>query len=92
MARKLADRLSLEYVDAVHRTGDGRPQNEMENSYMQAHNVITAFSVTTVREGPVLLVDDIIDSRWTMTVIGNLLLQRGSGPVFPFGLSYAGND
>jgi ATP-dependent DNA helicase RecQ len=92
LARKLADRLSLEYVEAVVRTADNRQQNAMENSYMQAHNVITAFSVTSVRNGPVLLIDDIVDSRWTVSVIGNLLLQQGSGPVFPFGLSYAGND
>lgn len=32
---------------------------------------------------PVLLVDDIIDSGWTLTVLAALLRQAGSGPVFP---------
>ena len=37
--------------------------------------------------GPVLLVDDIVDSRWTMTAIGWLLREAGSGPVYPFALA-----
>ena len=43
----------------------------------------------TVPTGPVLLVDDIIDSRWTMTVAGWLLRTHGSGPVIPFVLAQA---
>ena len=37
-----------------------------------------------VPSGPILLVDDVADSRWTMTVLGDLLLSEGSGPVYPF--------
>ena len=33
--------------------------------------------------GPVLLIDDIVDSGWTLTVIAALLRQNGSGPVLP---------
>ena len=40
--------------------------------------------------GPVLLIDDIVDSRWTMTVAGSLLREQGSGPVLPFALAAAG--
>jgi ATP-dependent DNA helicase RecQ len=35
-------------------------------------------------KGAVLLIDDIVDSKWTLTVIAALLRQAGSGPVFPF--------
>jgi predicted amidophosphoribosyltransferase len=38
---------------------------------------------------PVFLVDDVIDSGWTMTLIATLLLLNGSGPVFPFALARA---
>jgi ATP-dependent DNA helicase RecQ len=38
-------------------------------------------------EGPVLLVDDIVDSRWTMTVVAALLRQAGCGPVYPLALA-----
>jgi ATP-dependent DNA helicase RecQ len=63
----------------------------MNNSYQQAINVLQAFTVSDTRPGPVLLVDDLIDSNWTMSVVGNLLIQHGSGPVFPFALAYSGN-
>ncbi len=36
---------------------------------------------------PVLLVDDRIDSGWTMTVVARLLRLAGSGPVLPFALA-----
>jgi ATP-dependent DNA helicase RecQ len=39
---------------------------------------------------PVLLVDDRIDSRWTVTVAAQLLRRSGSGPVLPFALAAAG--
>jgi ATP-dependent DNA helicase RecQ len=39
--------------------------------------------------GPVLLVDDVADSRWTLTLAAVLLRLHGSGPVFPFALARA---
>ncbi len=36
--------------------------------------------------GPVLLIDDEIDSRWTMTVAAHRLADAGAGPVLPFAL------
>ena len=89
-ARKLAGQLGIEYVDAVERVADSALQYDMHNSYQQASNVLGAFTISDVRSGPVLVVDDFIDSNWTMSVVGNLLLQRGSGPVFPFALGYRG--
>ena len=40
--------------------------------------------------GPVLLVDDLADSRWTMTVAGALLRRAGAPGVLPFALASAG--
>ena len=40
--------------------------------------------------GPVLLVDDLIDSRWTMTVAARLLRRGGAASVLPFALALAG--
>ncbi len=40
--------------------------------------------------GPVLLVDDLVDSRWTMTVAGRALRQAGASAVLPFALASAG--
>jgi ATP-dependent DNA helicase RecQ len=40
----------------------------------------------------VLLVDDMVDSRWTLTVSAWLLRQAGSGEVWPMVLSQTGHD
>jgi ATP-dependent DNA helicase RecQ len=40
-------------------------------------------------DGPVLLVDDLVDSRWTVTAAGRLLRQAGADAVLPFSLGVA---
>ena len=40
--------------------------------------------------GPVLLVDDLIDSRWTMTVAARALRLAGAEAVLPLALAQAG--
>ncbi|HYU58929.1 MAG TPA: ATP-dependent DNA helicase RecG, partial [Actinomycetota bacterium] len=89
-ARSVAVELGIEFRPAAVKVRDNRPQKEMENSAQQAANVLDAFEVRgKVPDGPVLLIDDIIDSRWTINVIGTLLREAGSGPVFPFVLAEA---
>jgi ATP-dependent DNA helicase RecQ len=39
---------------------------------------------------PVLLVDDLVDSRWTITVAGRALRQAGASAVLPFALALRG--
>jgi ATP-dependent DNA helicase RecQ len=34
-----------------------------------------------------ILVDDIVDSKWTITVCGFLLIEKGCGEVYPFALA-----
>ncbi len=43
-----------------------------------------------VPDGPVLLVDDVIDSGWTMTVAARLLRLAGARAVLPFALAQSG--
>jgi ATP-dependent DNA helicase RecQ len=87
-AARLAERLGLRFIHVVERAADRNPQRNMQNSAMQFQNVDQAFTVgSSIDEGPVLLVDDVVNSRWTMTVIGALLREAGSGPVFPFTLA-----
>ena len=89
-ARRLADALGIEFVETVERVRDNSEQKMMHNSYQQARNVLDAFRVQAARSDPVLLIDDIVNSRWTLTVIGNLLMQAGSGAVYPFALADSG--
>lgn len=88
-ARKLADRLNLPFKPVIRKIRQTPPQKEMNNSYQQAHNLDGAFAIDTWEgiKGTVFLVDDMVDSRWTFTVIAALLRQRGSGSVFPLALS-----
>lgn len=79
------------FVASVRKVRATKPQKAMQNSYQQAHNLAGAFEVDLplVRRGPVLLVDDVVDSGWTFTVIAALLRAAGSDPVFPLALAMA---
>jgi ATP-dependent DNA helicase RecQ len=61
----------------------------MANATQQARNVDGSLSVTALSlpAGSVLLIDDMVDSRWTMTVGAWLLRKHGSGEVFPLALA-----
>lgn len=94
-ARRLAAVLGLPYREALQKARATDEQKTMENSFQQAQNVVDAFRVVPgqVLDGPVLLVDDIVRSKWTFTVCADALRGAGSGPVFPFALaSAAGGD
>jgi ATP-dependent DNA helicase RecQ len=89
-AGPLAAALELPCESVVVKVRDAEPQKTMQNSFGQFRNVQNAFEVRgAVPSGPVLLVDDIVDSRWTLTAIGGMLRAAGSGPVFPFALADA---
>ena len=92
-AARLADALGLPIRDLVRKVGQNQPQATMRNSAQQVRNVWDAFAVadgpSAVPDGPVLLVDDLADSKWTITVVARALRQAGSGPVHPFVLATA---
>ena len=92
-ARRLATALSLPLHSVLQKNDDRAAQKEMANSSQQARNVDGSLIVHgTVPTGPVLLVDDMIDSRWTMTVAAYLLRSNGSGAVFPLALASTANS
>jgi ATP-dependent DNA helicase RecQ len=88
-ARRLAERLGLPFRPALVKVRDTPAQKGMENSHQQLRNVIGAFEVdaSELQTGPVLLVDDVVDSRWSLTECARLLRAAGSGPVFPLALA-----
>lgn len=89
-ARRLAARLGIPALDLVAKTRTNEPQKTMHNSAWQHGNVHNTFAITdTPPASSGLLFDDIIDSRWTTTVIGHQLLNAGAGPVVPIGLASA---
>jgi ATP-dependent DNA helicase RecQ len=87
-AGRLAERLALPFVAAVSKVRDNEPQKLQQNRFHQCHNLDGVFAVAPkIPIGPVLLVDDVVDSAWTMTVIAALLRRAGSGPVWPVALA-----
>lgn len=61
----------------------------MQNSAQQLLNVVDAIAVRydRVQPGPVLLVDDVVDSGWTLTTCGARLRRAGANLVYPFALA-----
>jgi len=92
VAKRIAEKLGLPLLDLVERIRGGNPQKTMQNSAHQAANVAGAFSINLdqlahIELGPVLLIDDVVDSGWTMTEIGRLLRKSGFPNVFPVALA-----
>jgi ATP-dependent DNA helicase RecQ len=89
-ARRLADALELPHRPVLRKTFDTPPQGEMQNSVQQARNVFRGMRVAgDCPSGPVLLIDDVVDSRWTLTVTASRLRQAGVAAVIPFVLAIA---
>jgi ATP-dependent DNA helicase RecQ len=93
-AARLANALELPFYRALAKTEARPEQTEMENSTHQARNVdgSLAIATTPLPKGPVLLVDDMVDSRWTLTTAAWLLRSSGSGQVWPLALAKTGGD
>ncbi|MEZ9072347.1 DEAD/DEAH box helicase [Vibrio splendidus] len=87
-ARRLAARLGLEFVDVIQKVRDNEQQKFQQNRFHQCRNLDGAFEVGhTIPVGPCFLVDDIVDSGWTLTVLAAKLQQAGSGKVYPVALA-----
>lgn len=88
LAKQIAKSLNLPYSAAVEHRAQHPPQTEMRNSFQQASNVQNRYAVTLPFEGErVLLIDDVADSKWTLTVLGELLRKNGAAKVYPFTLA-----
>jgi ATP-dependent DNA helicase RecQ len=92
-AQRLAKSLALPFYNVLEKTDDRPQQKTMANSSQQAINVdgSLVINVDALPDGPVLLVDDMVDSRWTFDIAAYLLRLQGSGVVFPLALAYTGH-
>ena len=91
----LADRLGVALGLPVHGSVEAvrptQPQEAMENSSRQLANVRGAFAVRgPIPAGAVLLLDETVHSRWTLTEVGSLLRQAGCAAVHPLAVVDAG--
>ncbi|MBJ7346649.1 MAG: RecQ family ATP-dependent DNA helicase [Gemmataceae bacterium] len=91
-AKKFASALKLPFVMAITKTMERPPQKEMANSVKQARNIDGSLDVKNLpfNKGPVFLIDDTVDSKWTFTVASWILRNNGSGQVWPLALAITG--
>lgn len=87
-AKRLADSCGLKFVKVLSKV-DTEPQKFMQNTSYQCENALKSFYIEDNIEIPksTILVDDVVDSKWTLTVCGYRLMEKGCEKVFPFALA-----
>jgi ATP-dependent DNA helicase RecQ len=90
LARRISEIGRLPLLGTLEPQGE-RP-GEHANSAQRLASVWNGFAEPGfgVPAGPVLVVDDLIDSGWTMTVAARLLRRSGATAALPFALAQAG--
>ena len=85
-AKRLADRLGIGYFEGIKKF-NAEEQKKFENSKGQYQNANDSFEIIQVKKENILLVDDMVDSRWTFTVCAMKMREMGSGDIYPFALA-----
>ncbi|MDO8872476.1 MAG: hypothetical protein Q7V05_07075 [Methanoregula sp.] len=88
-ALELAGLPNIPFVDCIRKIKETKPQKMMKNSFQQVRNLDGAFEIDQdkIIDGSILLIDDMVDSRWTFTILAAMLQSAGSGPVYPCALT-----
>jgi ATP-dependent DNA helicase RecQ len=90
LAAGIAASLGLPAVPAVVKVREAAPQHSAANSAQQLANVRDALAVEgPLPPGPALLVDDTVESGWTLTVAAAALRRAGCPAVLPLVLARA---
>ncbi|MCK6068489.1 MULTISPECIES: RecQ family ATP-dependent DNA helicase [Microbacterium] len=92
LARGIADIGRMPMLGALDLAEGGPSGGPGGNSAFRLAGVWERFSAAAlaVPTGPVLLVDDLVDSRWTVTVAARELRRAGATAVLPFTLALRG--
>ena len=87
-AERLAFKLNIPFQPVIIKIRGNAPQKLQETQFHRCKNLDGVFEIQgRMLKGPVLLVDDVVDSRWTLTVGSVLLRRAGSDKVYPFALA-----
>lgn len=97
LATELSRRGRLIDLGPLLRTDGGDNSEPAGNSAFRLRQVFGGFELSATQRnwlehasGPVLLVDDLVDSRWTVTVAARQLRLGGAPSVLPFALAAVG--
>lgn len=86
-AKRLAEYAQLQYIELLDKR-NAPQQKSMENGWYQCKNALESFEAKNVAMPErVILVDDVIDSGWTLTVCGCKIIEKGCKEVYPFALA-----
>lgn len=85
-AKRLADKLGIGYFEGIKKL-NAEEQKKFENSDGQYRNANDSFEIIQIKKENILLVDDMVDSRWTFTVCAMKMREKGSGDIYPFALA-----
>ncbi len=84
LARRVAAKLVLPFQQVITKRKDNEAQKFMQNRFHQCTNLDGAFGIAQpLPTGAVLLLDDVVDSGWTLSIISAQLRQAGSNLVYP---------
>jgi ATP-dependent DNA helicase RecQ len=91
VARGFAEAGRLAYLGSLGLENGGPVGEPGGNSAWRLSSVWERFAVPfALPDGPMLLVDDLADSRWTLTVAARSLRNAGAAGVLPFALALRG--
>ena len=86
---RLAQRLNLPFIPCIRKVKDNQPQRLQFNSVQRCRNLDGAFQVDLPKQpyAPCLLLDDSVETGWTLTLLSALLRQAGVQAVHPLALA-----
>ena len=89
LAMRLAQRLDLPFIPCIRKVKDNQPQRLQFNSVQRCRNLDGAFQVDLQRGSyaACLLLDDSVETGWTLTLLAALLRQVGVQAVHPLVLA-----
>jgi ATP-dependent DNA helicase RecQ len=92
LARRLSEVGRLPLLSILDRVSDGgrRGGSNSAQRLLAVHGAFALPPDLKLDGGPVLLVDDRIDTGWTMTEATRLLREGGAGHVLPLALAVEG--
>jgi ATP-dependent DNA helicase RecQ len=92
LAMRVAEIGRLPYIGEIHTHGTGSGRANSAHRVRVLHDRIALWPQVDAAElaGPILLIDDFVDSGWTMAIAARLLRRAGAGAVLPLALGLDG--
>ncbi len=89
LAARLAELGRLVFLGTLRYAPERRPVTAANSAYRVAAlaGAWSAPDAAVLQGGPVLLVDDVTDTGWTLTMAARVLRRAGAGEVLPFALA-----